>query len=414
MKTALLTFLIIANGIMFAQTTKKVFFIGNSYTAYNNLPQLISYMANSTGNELIYQSHVPGGSNLLQHASNSSVTQIINQGDWDYVVLQQQSQMPAFPNANATFLGAQQLTNQIKQANPCGNVMFYMTWGRKFGDEVNCANGVDYMCTYEGMDDKIYERYMQMAVDNQGVVSPVGKVWRVIRETFPEIELFQSDHSHPSYIGSMVAAYTFHTALFKTDPTQITYNGNLSSSIAQQIKQIVKNVVYDNLDEWYLGINDVTSKFNTQQINANSFQFTNLSHNATTYFWDFGDGNTSVEENPVHTYLNTGNYTVQLTTNACEQTSTVSKNVAVEVLNVNNPDLLLLKLYPNPASEVLYIDGISFDTIAIYEMSGKEITVPYHTENGFTKLDTQSLTIGTYILKVTLQNQSYFYQFIKK
>src|SRR5690606_3209654 len=123
MKKALLTFLIIANSIMFAQTTKKVFFIGNSYTAYNNLPQLISHMANSIGNELIYQSHVPGGSNFLQHASNSSVTQIINQGDWDYAVLDRKSQMPAFPNANATLLGAQQLSNQIKQANPCGNVM---------------------------------------------------------------------------------------------------------------------------------------------------------------------------------------------------------------------------------------------------------------------------------------------------
>lgn len=116
----------------------------------------------------------------------------------------------------------------------------------------------------------------------------------------------------------------------------------------------------------------------------------------------------------MHTYLNTGNYTVQLTTNACEQTSTVSENVAVEVLNVNNPDLLQLKLYPNPATDEFFINVMNFDSITIYEMSGKEITVPFHTENGFMKFDIQSLTIGTYILKVTLQNQSYFYQFVKK
>lgn len=33
---------------------------------------------------------------------------------------------------------------------------------------------------------------------------------------------------------------------------------------------------------------------------------------ATRYFWDFGDGSTSIEKNPTHTYLNEGTYTVQM------------------------------------------------------------------------------------------------------
>jgi PKD repeat protein len=46
--------------------------------------------------------------------------------------------------------------------------------------------------------------------------------------------------------------------------------------------------------------------------------FTNLSTDADTYAWDFGDGGTSTEENPVHTYLDAGTYTVVLTaTNSC-------------------------------------------------------------------------------------------------
>lgn len=40
--------------------------------------------------------------------------------------------------------------------------------------------------------------------------------------------------------------------------------------------------------------------------------FNNLSANGTTYFWDFGDGNTSTLNNPTHTYTMNGNYTVQL------------------------------------------------------------------------------------------------------
>ncbi len=42
-------------------------------------------------------------------------------------------------------------------------------------------------------------------------------------------------------------------------------------------------------------------------------QFNNTSINATAYFWDFGDGNTSTDPNPCPTYTTPGNYTVTLT-----------------------------------------------------------------------------------------------------
>jgi PKD repeat protein len=44
-----------------------------------------------------------------------------------------------------------------------------------------------------------------------------------------------------------------------------------------------------------------------------SVQFTDLSENATSYNWDFGDGFNSTQQNPTHTYSAVGNYTVNLT-----------------------------------------------------------------------------------------------------
>lgn len=41
--------------------------------------------------------------------------------------------------------------------------------------------------------------------------------------------------------------------------------------------------------------------------------FTNYSQNAETYSWDFGDGSSAADENPVHTYAEAGSYTVKLT-----------------------------------------------------------------------------------------------------
>ena len=68
----------------------------------------------------------------------------------------------------------------------------------------------------------------------------------------------------------------------------------------------------------------------SSSVNLLTTTFTNLSTNANTYFWDLGDGNSSTDQNPIHTYATGGNYNVILTaTNACGTTTFLQQ---VEVL----------------------------------------------------------------------------------
>lgn len=53
--------------------------------------------------------------------------------------------------------------------------------------------------------------------------------------------------------------------------------------------------------------------------------FTNFSQNADEYAWDFGDSNSSTEENPVHTYAAGGTYTVVLTATSGSESATFSQ-----------------------------------------------------------------------------------------
>ena len=53
--------------------------------------------------------------------------------------------------------------------------------------------------------------------------------------------------------------------------------------------------------------------------------FTNFSQNASSYTWDFGDGNVSNEENPTHTYSEGGDYVVELTATNTEGSRSVTK-----------------------------------------------------------------------------------------
>ncbi|MFQ5446514.1 MAG: PKD domain-containing protein, partial [Saprospiraceae bacterium] len=73
-------------------------------------------------------------------------------------------------------------------------------------------------------------------------------------------------------------------------------------------------------------VNDVPTAGFTSSADLLEVTFTNTSSNATSYEWDFGDSQTSTEENPVHTYANDGTYTVTLTaTNECGSVTTTQE-----------------------------------------------------------------------------------------
>lgn len=236
-----------------AQSTQKVLFIGNSYIYVNDLPSTLRTLALGCGDTLLYEQSTPGGCTFQNHLSNSTTTSLIQVGGWDHVILQEQSQLPSFPIADVQsqcFPYAQQLCDLIRNSTPDAGIVFYMTWGRKNGDATNCA-AYPPLCTYEGMDSLLYWRYLQMAEDNRAAVSPVGRVWHVLRDNHPEIELYSSDESHPSVAGTYAAAVTFYTILYKRSPMCISNNLTLDAAAAQAIRETVESVVFDSLDFWY-------------------------------------------------------------------------------------------------------------------------------------------------------------------
>jgi len=83
----------------------------------------------------------------------------------------------------------------------------------------------------------------------------------------------------------------------------------------------------------------------TYQVDAADFKkvtFTNVSQNYNTVSWDFGDGSTSTEVNPTHTYANTGAFTVKLTA-----TGEDGSDVLEQVITITDPDAELTKLVGN-------------------------------------------------------------------
>jgi hypothetical protein len=174
----------------------RALFVGNSYSYYNNLPAMIASMATSTGDTLTHDGNNIGGYTFQNHVGNTTTTNKIALGTWDFVVLQEQSQRPAFPIGQVqtdVFPYARALDSLITLANPCTETVFYTTWGRENGDAGNCANFAP-LCTYVGMDSMLQLRYGMMADDNAAVEAPVAAVWRYLR-TNTALDLYDTDGS---------------------------------------------------------------------------------------------------------------------------------------------------------------------------------------------------------------------------
>ena len=133
------------------------------------------------------------------------------------------------------------------------------------------------------------------------------------------------------------------------------------------------------------------------QTNMNTVEFQNLTNEVNSYTWTFGDGTQSNDENPVHTYSDTGYFTVQLyAENACGN-STFTDTVYVGQINeINEINENKFVVFPNPAKETIHIKTEQkIDKIYLIDVYGKKIE--FSNKNN---INVSSLPKGNYVLQI--------------
>jgi len=409
---SLILLLLIANYSIAQQQIKKVLFIGNSYTYVNDLPALLSSVAQSTGDSVIYDSNCIGGYTFQLHSTNATTLQKIAQGNFEFVVLQEQSQLPSFPISqvqSSVYPYAKTLDSLINVANPCTETVFYMTWGRKNGDASNCPNWPP-ICTYSGMDSLLRMRYEYMANANNALVSPVGAVWRYIRNNFPAIELYSADESHPSLAGSYAAACTFYSIVFRKDPTAITFSSTLDSTDAANIRNAAKLVAYDSLNFWNVGDYDMNVNFTYSMGSSAGVILMNQSTNCDSILWDFGDGTQSNIGSPIHVYQQGGNYSITLVGYHCNETDTFSLPISIGQVGINEIKSSVITSASISEDGQLIINGDlqTIKELTIYNSAGELLYQSNYINN---KIPLGNIANGMYILKVRTEQSIHSIKF---
>ena len=194
----------------------RVLFVGNSYSF--NIPKEFENLATREGKKVEVEQVTKGGWTLAKHAKAEATLEKIAKGKWDIVVLQEQSQMPAFAEDQRHQMmdpAAKSLAAAIRKVGAIP--VFFQTWGRRDGDQ---QNGKAFPNdTFEAMQKRLTEGYRKAAeAAGHAHIVPVGEIWAKVHKAGGGDKLFANDGSHPAAGGNQLGAAVFYAAFFDALP----------------------------------------------------------------------------------------------------------------------------------------------------------------------------------------------------
>lgn len=157
----------------------------------------------------------------------------------------------------------------------------------------------------------------------------------------------------------------------------------------------------------------------TSTVNGGSVTFTATTpQNATTYQWNFGDGNTITALSPSiqYNYAECGEYTATLTVGNANGCGTDDAQTSFEIIcsGIEEADIAAnVGVYPNPASEYIQLanpNGLTIEGIAVFDAAGKQL---YQTAGNQTAMpDITAWAPGMYLIKIQADGKTFTQRFI--
>jgi hypothetical protein len=224
----------------------RVLFLGNSYTYANDLPATFGKLAAAGGHNVQTGMVANGGETLAQHASASDSMTALYGPHWNYVVLQEQSEIPAISRSRAATMYPAARTLVSKIVSVGAVPVFFMTWAHRDGDP-----GLG-LPDYKSMQIQIGNAYFEIAHELNDPIAPVGYTWWTVHQEHPEMQMWVDDGSHPTQAGTYLAACVFYATIFRQSPEGLSYHGGIATQDAQVLQTAAAHEVLESPDLWGL------------------------------------------------------------------------------------------------------------------------------------------------------------------
>lgn len=191
-------------GIEFPPGATRVLFIGNSLTYTNDLPRLLSTLANQAGHTPIATASATFPDfGLEDHWQSGTARNLLTKHQWDFVVMQQGPSSLPESQVNLRHWTLQ-FAPLIEAAG--AEPVLYMVWpaSQRRGD-------------FPG----VMASYHNAAAAVSGLFAPAGDAWLAAWEETPNRALYGPDGFHPAVAGTYLAALVILERIAGVDPLSL-------------------------------------------------------------------------------------------------------------------------------------------------------------------------------------------------
>lgn len=209
----------------------RVLFIGNSLTYSNEMPRIFEKLFDaSTKQKLSVEVLAEPNFGLQDHWEKKKATKLLEKKKWDFVILQQ--------GPSASQEGRQALSEYSKM---------FLSAIRKSGAKPALYSvwpAVSRLGDFDG----VISSYAAAARETDGVLLPVGCVWRSAMRSNPKLKLYAEDGFHPSAAGSYLAALVILKTLFNTVPDKLPKLIRLDADRSIEISEDEMKAIREAID----------------------------------------------------------------------------------------------------------------------------------------------------------------------
>ena len=191
------------NSELDSSKTRKILMIGNSFTFYWNLPQVLECMFTIRNDNIEVDQKTIGGSNLSKHWKlNNEKDYFVD--NYEYLILNDHSTYPLQNiDSCAKYIKLFVELSKKNQIIP----LIYGTWEYPYLKNISKKRKSN---TMEILD--------SLSRINQATYIPVGNAFQYIEQNYPNIQLYMDDQKHPSSNATYLASCVFYSMITGKSP----------------------------------------------------------------------------------------------------------------------------------------------------------------------------------------------------
>lgn len=231
----------------FNDTDLNVLFLGNSFTGYNNMPGMFSFLSDKAGKHTYVDYVIKYGTSMREILGDSTVYRKLREREWDAVVIQSDYDIAFTYKRNQIIQSLLAFRDSLAGINEDTEIFLSSVWAPVDG-YITDANDT---LTYEEFQDMLIEGTDYCANALEFHIVPAGYVWNALRQETINYK-YDADGYHPGVAGSYIYACAAYCAVYGSAVSGIHYYAGVEEREAVLIQAYSDSIIIENTERWNL------------------------------------------------------------------------------------------------------------------------------------------------------------------